>query len=206
LSNVITSALIIAFAIGFGLTSSCAHQSPEQAESQIASREAPIALQRTKGNNGRRCEARYYFGIHDPKIMAPEEGYSLYCHKLQLRLDKAIEEGNLKEIREALRYGANPELPVDDNHPLLNAAQNGHPNVVRLLIDNGADVNGGTFIIGTPLIAAANNGHTEVVKVLLERGADVCFKADGGTAEEVAQRQGYKQIVELLETAKMKRC
>ena len=205
--RIILRVVLIGILVGVGLTSSCASKSPIQEESQTKPRESPIPLQSTKENNGQRCEARYYFGVHDEKIMEPEEGYSPYCHKLQLKLTKAIGEGNIIEIREALSHGANPKLQVDDYHPpLIQAARNGRADVVRLLLDNGADVNGGTFIIGTALIVAADEGHTEVVRILLERGAGVCFKADGGTAEEFAQKRGHMKVVELIRAAKSKPC
>jgi hypothetical protein len=196
LIKIIATALMIGISLGVGLTSCSSNKSPRQAESKIEPREPPVPLQPTKENKGQRCEARYYFGVHTEEIVEPDEGYSPYCYKLQLRLNQAIRVGDLSEIRESLKYGANPNLPV----------HNGRVEVVRLLLDNGADVNGGTFIIGTPLVVAAGEGHTEVVRLLLERGADICFKADGGTAEEFARKRGHQDIVDLLQAAKSKRC
>jgi len=166
--------------------------------------ETPIPLQPTKENNGKRCEAKYYFGVGRS---GNDEGYTPFCHELQLKLAKAAKEGDLAQIRDALRYGASVDLPVDDYDPSLQiAAAYGQTGAVRLLLDNEASVNKGTFIRGTPLIAAAGNGHEEVVKILLQSGADVCVKADGGTAKEFAEQQGHKEIVELLNAAKQADC
>ena len=58
--------------------------------------------------------------------------------------------------------------------PLKNAAANGHIEIVRLLLDHGADPNlreEGTAPHGHALYAAAANRHYEIVKLLLEHGA-----------------------------------
>ena len=68
--------------------------------------------------------------------------------------------------------------------PQTFAASNVHENVVRLLLEHGADVEKRSkcsvsdrdllkFSGRTPLAWAAGNGHTKVVKVLLEAGADL---------------------------------
>jgi ankyrin repeat protein len=59
--------------------------------------------------------------------------------------------------------------------PLKNAAANGDIEIVRLLLDYGADPNlreEGTAPRGHALYAAAANRHYEVAKLLLEHGAD----------------------------------
>src|SRR3989442_10250341 len=66
--------------------------------------ETPVALQPTKENKGRRCDAINYTLSGDKSDDAIRE-----CYKLQQRLEKAAEVGNLSEIREALRLGANPD-------------------------------------------------------------------------------------------------
>ena len=55
--------------------------------------------------------------------------------------------------------------------PLLQAAQNGHAEVVGLLLDKDAEPNqvdekDGLF----PLLQAAQQGHAEVVRLLLDQG------------------------------------
>ena len=57
----------------------------------------------------------------------------------------------------------------------MYASNNGHAEVVKLLITNGADVN--ATGVGekkmTSLIYASKNGHAEVAELLITNGADV---------------------------------
>ncbi|KAJ7162914.1 ankyrin repeat-containing domain protein [Mycena filopes] len=71
--------------------------------------------------------------------------------------------------------------------------------VVRLLIDNGADVNiqGGYY--GTALQAAAKTGDVKSVRLLLEANADV--GAEGGhygSALRAAEANGHQETIKLL--------
>ncbi|KAH9204233.1 ankyrin repeat-containing domain protein, partial [Leptodontidium sp. 2 PMI_412] len=45
--------------------------------------------------------------------------------------------------------------------------------VVRVLLEQGADVKAADLDGWTPLHGASSNGHVEVVRVLLKQGADV---------------------------------
>jgi ankyrin repeat protein len=70
---------------------------------------------------------------------------------------------------------------------IQRAAENGHYEVIDLLIKSGVDVNGRPAKRGgrTALQAAALPGHLEVVNQLLDSGADVHYetsKHDGRTA------------------------
>jgi ankyrin repeat protein len=62
---------------------------------------------------------------------------------------------------------------MGDGNPLIAAARGGHVDAVRLLLDRGADINGGVEGDGNALIVAAGNGNVEVVRYLLQRGADI---------------------------------
>ena len=53
------------------------------------------------------------------------------------------------------------------------AAAKGHFDVVRLLIEQSAEVDGRTSNNSTPLRAAAVDGHLDIVRCLVENGADV---------------------------------
>ena len=55
---------------------------------------------------------------------------------------------------------------------LRTAAENGHLDVVRHLVEVGADKDKAMDTGATPLFIAAENGHLDVVLHLVEVGAD----------------------------------
>ncbi|CAI8042325.1 Ankyrin repeat domain-containing protein 29, partial [Geodia barretti] len=57
--------------------------------------------------------------------------------------------------------------------PLIVASQNGHSEVVAILLRNGAGVDRARKDGVTPLFIASQNGHSEVVNILLRNGAGV---------------------------------
>ena len=61
-----------------------------------------------------------------------------------------------------------------------NAAQEGHVEIVKILLERGANPNAEDDAGRTPLHDAAFKGHVEIVKLLLERGADPWIADKGG--------------------------
>jgi len=57
--------------------------------------------------------------------------------------------------------------------PLSDAAASGHEEMVRALIEAGADENKANNNGYSPLYWAAHQGHEAVVQALIETGADV---------------------------------
>ena len=67
------------------------------------------------------------------------------------------------------------DLPPRGETALHAGSKGGHPEIVQVLLDAGAEVNPIDSFGDTPLMMAAMRGHVEVVKVLLSAGADVNF-------------------------------
>jgi len=87
----------------------------------------------------------------------------------------------------------------------------GHTDLVRLLIDAGANLNTPDSKGYTALHLAAEWGELEVVRILLKAGADICLKNhDGFTPEyvepdpHVVSDEDHKEIRRLLEDARNK--
>ena len=86
-------------------------------------------------------------------------------------LDKAAREGNEDLTKLVLNDVPMIENPNFLDFALLVAAQAGHVNIIKMLIERGANVNcydNG----GTALHYSAQNGHISVVETLLNAGAD----------------------------------
>ena len=84
--------------------------------------------------------------------------------------------------------------------PLLSYASFfGRPDVVKALLQAGADVNKADNRGWTALMKTNMHGHTATVEVLLQAGADVDkVNDDGDTALIQASREGHTAIAELL--------
>jgi ankyrin repeat protein len=84
----------------------------------------------------------------------------------------------LSEARAAVNIANNEGVS-----PLYIAAQDGHVDILKLLIKAKGDVNQCENDGFSPLMVASGRGLVEVVELLLSNGADVHLKAkDGRTA------------------------
>ncbi|KAH6983913.1 hypothetical protein EDB80DRAFT_625396 [Ilyonectria destructans] len=89
----------------------------------------------------------------------------------------------------------------DGRTPLSWAAQEGHEAVIKLLLENGADLESKDNSGWTPLSLAAQEEHEAVVKLLVEKGADLESKDNSGrTPLSWAAREGHAAVIKLLES------
>ena len=70
-----------------------------------------------------------------------------------------------------IKAGAHIELGCST--PLMEAAQEGHLDLVKYLLKQNANVHAQTGTGDTALTYACENGHTDVAEVLLEHGAEL---------------------------------
>ncbi|XP_045140678.1 ankyrin repeat and KH domain-containing protein 1 [Echinops telfairi] len=91
--------------------------------------------------------------------------------------------GGFSEVADFLiKAGADIELGCST--PLMEAAQEGHLELVKYLLAAGANVHATTATGDTALTYACENGHTDVADVLLQAGADLDKQEDMKTILE----------------------
>ncbi|MDC4227386.1 MAG: ankyrin repeat domain-containing protein [Candidatus Manganitrophus sp.] len=109
-----------------------------------------------------------------------------------------IREGNAETVSLFLEGGMGPNV-LDSNgrSALVWAAGNGHAAIVKLLLQNKADLCGGGS--QSPLLWAAANGRREAAAALLGAGARACEQDKTQITSVVAAAQnGYVDTVELF--------
>jgi ankyrin repeat protein len=115
---------------------------------------------------------------------------------------KALANDDVDELASLLEAGADPNAQSSPGRPALYLATlHGNAEVVRLLIDHGADVQAET-VDGAILVKATVEGHREIVEMLLDGGADVNATGRDWTPEDTAllaaANHGHLGIAELL--------
>ncbi|XP_015790056.1 ankyrin repeat and KH domain-containing protein 1 isoform X2 [Tetranychus urticae] len=94
---------------------------------------------------------------------------------------------------------AGADIEAGGNTPLMEAAQEGHIELVKHLINVGANVNATNANGETALMHACENGHTDVAEILLYASADLEHEADGGrTPLMKTTRAGHICTVQFL--------
>ena len=89
-------------------------------------------------------------------------------------LEKAIQQGHRRVVYQLLEAGADTESRATDGlgrRPLHHAAVRGDAEVIRALLDYGADAEAADSMGRRALHWAALQGHVDVVRLLIERGA-----------------------------------
>lgn len=119
------------------------------------------------------------------------------------RIDTLAAASGLGRLAEARRFF--PTATGEDRHRALAlAAQHGHVDIVRFLLDAGEDPNRynpkGNHGHSTPLHQAVSSGHEAVVRLLVERGArlDIRDTVYDATPLGWATYGGRKEIEEFL--------
>jgi len=119
-------------------------------------------------------------------------------------LSHAIFDGNIKLVEKAIENGVDLEKVYVSYYgatPLVLAIGGGRMNIVKLLLEKGANPN--STISTIPLHHAIGQGNIDIIKILLNGGADPTIKNyNGYDAIGIAQSVGNQDIVRLLESTK----
>ena len=98
--------------------------------------------------------------------------------RLSDNLMKSIEEKDLEEVKKLIEEGADVNysrlIVVSRETPIVLASREGYVDIVKELINNGADINGVIEVTKiSPIFIAASKGHIECVELLLNHGVDI---------------------------------
>ena len=96
----------------------------------------------------------------------------------EIDLLTAVITDNVDAVKQHIAVGSdlNEKDPFGGSSPLITAAVFNKPEMAKLLIDAGADINFQNNDGSTALISAAFFGRPEIVKMLLDKGADKTIK------------------------------
>ena len=112
-------------------------------------------------------------------------------------LNKAAMGGHTLVVRQLLQHGAKYDAVIYKD-PLFLAGINGHEDVVQMLLDCGAPLNGKGNIHCPLLIQAARKGESRMVRFCLEKGVDLNVCHHGDLALKFAAEHGHEDTVRLL--------
>ena len=119
----------------------------------------------------------------------------------QVEFSSAVVEGNVAVVKKYLDSGAvKPNDTFFAWSPLLSAAVKHQTEIVKLLIDRGADLNYKHPITKMTAVAHATyDNDLQLLELLLQKGADPNIKMKGGVSVlRMADDMGRTQAADLL--------
>jgi ankyrin repeat protein len=154
-----------------------------------------VAIDKTRANIVEYLVGRPGIDI-EAKAADGDRAINFACYKKPLGMVKLLVGAGAK---------VNAQPTDEGSPPLVSAVWGGDLQVVKYLVECGADVNviyksdGGN----TPLMLAVRDGHIGIVEYLLGRpGIDIDAKSDEGErAIDIAYCEGHREVVKLLVAA-----
>ena len=125
-------------------------------------------------------------------------GYPINNDTISDAISDASQYNKLESMKYILSIWKNPDIIISDTNstPLGLNCLFGNIDIVKLLVEHGAKING-IDNYNIPIIIAAKYGYTEVVDYLLKQGADV----NAASINQDGEQKGLKSSSVLMEAA-----
>jgi ankyrin repeat protein len=126
-------------------------------------------------------------------------------------LFEAIRKGDVEQVRQLIAEGADIDAKwgdtsttekedIADDTPLYYAVDANNMDLVKLLVEAGADVNAGSW---PPLFGAVDKNNTAIAEYLIDHGANINVYPLGGSLEGWGPLQETAVINNSIEMAKL---
>ena len=111
--------------------------------------------------------------------------------------DLALKAASLRGHLEIVKYLVEngADIHAEKDVALRSASFKGHLDIVKFLVENGADIHARNY---DALRKASQLGHLDIVKYLVENGADIHARND--LALKTASQRGHLEVVNYLES------
>ncbi|NWX44242.1 PP16B inhibitor, partial [Steatornis caripensis] len=105
---------------------------------------------------------------------------------------------DLEEVCYLLKSNISPDLCNEDGLTALHqCCIDNYEEIVKVLLNHGANVNAKDNELWTPLHAAATCGHINLVKILIQHGADLlAVNADGNMPYDLCEDEPTLDVIE----------
>jgi len=119
-------------------------------------------------------------------------------------LFEAVKKADVEQVRLLLAQGADVDAKWGDTHttekgndrtPLSYAVDANNMDLVKLLVEGGADVNAGSW---PPLCGAVDNNNTAIAEYLIDHGANVNYPKDWGPLQATTAISNSVEMAKLL--------
>lgn len=150
----------------------------------------------------------YFIGIETLTLIFT--GMFFFSCSFKSKEDKlidAIKKNSLQEVQKVIKSGADVNASFEDLENqneiktlLILAVEHGNIDILKFLIDSGADINS-NISSNTPLMAATESDDLNSVKILVEAGANVnAENQTGDKALDIAYQHKNQEMITFLKS------
>jgi hypothetical protein len=174
---------------------------------------APVGIRKARSEQGTVTPKAGLTKSKEPETVS-QKAKDIPCPGDSTGLVKAVIDRQIDKVKSLLGQGIKPDQRDTNCYtPLIWAGGHGDYEIVKLLLDKGADINAFnrdehtalTFTVLNLALGEFKGRHIDVIKLLIEKGANINWKSIDGTALKIAEDFNLKEAVDVLKKAGAKK-